>query len=249
MMPELSFVDRMKLQISRAFEAMAREKEPKKRVGLYGGSFNPPHYGHFIAAFYARHFLDLDEVWMMVTPGSPLKDPASYAALEDRLRWCKMIAKDHPWLIPTDIEKDFYTAQTIDTLQEMNRRFPKNEFVWIMGADNLANFHEWNRWQDIIDNFPIAILARPGDGDEALKSEAARYAAALKVDNPKDMNGRNNGWCFIDTPGIDISASGIVKDLQAGHRNIRDLWPGIENDILRIGAYDLPKTIVPKLDL
>ena len=218
----------------------------KKRVGLYGGSFNPPHYGHFVAAFYAYHFLRQDEIWMMVSPGNPLKDPASYAPLADRLELCEILAKDHSWLVPTDIEKNFYTAQTIDTLAEMQRRFPDVEFTWIMGADNLANLHQWHRWQEIIDNYPIAILARPGDGDTALQSVAAQYAAHLKVAKAEDLQGRRNGWCFIDTPGFDISASAIVKDLQAGKRNIRDLPRLIEQKIIQQGNYGTaPKPPAP----
>ncbi len=219
---------------------------PKKRIGLYGGSFNPPHYGHFIAAFYAYRFLDLDEVWMMVTPGNPLKDPATYAPLEDRMELCEMLAEDHDWLKPTDIEKDFYTTQTIDTLAEMKRRFPDAEFVWIMGADNLTHFHEWHRWQEIIDNYAIAIFARPGDGEHALQSPAAKYAAHLQVHDPDELKGKRNGWCFIDTPGFEISSSKIVEDLKAGKRNIRDLFRKIEDRIIEKGLYGTRQTPAPK---
>ncbi|MCB9996986.1 MAG: nicotinate (nicotinamide) nucleotide adenylyltransferase [Rhodospirillales bacterium] len=221
------------------------QEQSKIRVGLYGGSFNPPHYGHFIAAFFAYHFLKLDEVWMMVTPSNPLKDPARYAPLEDRMDLCRMIAEAHPWLKPTDIEKDFASTQTADSLAELERRYPDIEFVWIMGADNLTNFHEWNRWQEIIDNHALAVLARPGDGDKALESVAAKYAAHLKVDNPEDLAGKNSGWTFIDSPGFDISSSQILQDLKAGKRNLRDLMPRVEQEILKRGLYGLTETAKP----
>lgn len=213
-----------------------------KRIGIFGGSFNPPHYGHFIAAFFAYHFLKLDEVWMMVTPGNPLKDPAQYAPLADRMEWCNIMAHGHPWLKPTDIEKSFPDTETANTLRRIKTLQPDEEFIWIMGADNLAHFHEWARWQDILDNHEIAVLARSGYRDDALASPAAQYAAASYVADPAQLVGRKSGWCFVDTPAFDISSSRILADLRAGKRNIRDMMPEVERSILAKGAYGLGQT-------
>lgn len=222
------------------------QNQGKKRIGLFGGSFNPPHYGHFVAAFFAYHYLQLDEVWLMVTPGNPLKDEAKNAPLAYRMEWCNIMAQGHEWLKPTDIEKKFPTNETADSLREIKARFPDDEFIWIMGADNLAHFHEWARWQEIIDNHEIAVLARSGYRDDAINSPAAQYAASSYIENPADLVGRKSGWCFIDTPAFNISSSQIVGELQSGKRNLRDLMREIEDDILRKGAYGLrPKPSSP----
>lgn len=210
-----------------------------KRIGIFGGSFNPPHYGHFIAAFFAYHFLKLDEVWMMVTPGNPLKDPAQYAPLADRMEWCRLMAEGHPWLVPTDIEKTFPDTETANTLRRIKEQHSGDEFIWIMGADNLAHFHKWARWQEILDNHELAVLARDGYRKDALASPAAQYAAAFFVADPAQLAGRKKGWCFVDTPAFAISSSQILADLKAGLRNIRDLFPAVERSILQKGAYGL----------
>jgi len=219
-----------------------REKRLGKRIGIFGGSFNPPHYGHFIAAFYAYHFLKLDEVWWMVTPQSPLKDPALYAPLDDRVEWCEIMAEGHDWLKVTDIEKTFPDTETAHSLKRIKALNPDDEFIWIMGADNLAHFHEWKNWQEIMDNHEIAVLARDGYREDALNSPAARYAAASYIEKPTDLIGRKDGWCFIDTPAFDISSSKIVRDMKAGLRGIRDLMRAVEDSILKKGAYGLGRT-------
>ncbi len=217
----------------------------KKRIGIFGGSFNPPHYGHFVAAFFAYHYLKLDEVWLMVTPGSPLKDPAIYASLADRMEWCGLMAEGHSWIVPTDIEKTFPDTETAHSLQRIKALYPDDEFIWIMGADNLAHFHEWKNWQEIIDNHEIAVLARAGYRDDALASPAAHYAADKYVEHAADLVGRKSGWCFIDTPAFDISSSGILAELKAGKRNIRDMMRAVEESILRKGAYGLTPSPQP----
>lgn len=219
----------------------------KKRVGLFGGSFNPPHDGHLQAALYALDHLKLDEIWLLVTPHSPLKDPASYAPLPDRLEMCKLMAAPHKDKIrPTDIEKNFSTTETADTLKELTRMFPDNSFVWIMGADNLKDFHKWARWQEIMDNYPIAVIVRYGEMTEALASPAARYGKKTKTERAENL-GDGPGWYVMNNPAPHpYQARKIVEKLGNGELNLSSLFnelsegrktPSFEN----VAAYILKK--------
>jgi nicotinate-nucleotide adenylyltransferase len=142
------------------------------RIGLLGGSFNPAHTGHRRISLQAIDALGLDQLWWLVSPGNPLKEGArDMAPLAARLASAQMQARGTR-IVPTAIESHLRTRFTADTLRRIRRRFPQHEFVWIMGADNLAQFHRWDRWRTIARTMPIAVVARPGyDG-------AARYAPA-----------------------------------------------------------------------
>ena len=228
---------------------MTQTTEHKKQIAIFGGSFNPPHYGHFVAAFYARHYLDLDEVWMLVTPQNPHKDPNSYAPLEDRMELCRIMADGHPWLIPIDVEKDMETTETANTLRTLTAQNPDIEFTWVMGADNLTNFHRWSNWEEIIENYKMLVLSRPGEGDTAMQSPAARYAKRLHIKDPLDMRGRENGWTFVNVEKFDISSSDILRRMRAGERNIKELFENVEKKMLERGLFGLtekPATLPPQ---
>jgi nicotinate-nucleotide adenylyltransferase len=161
-------------------------------TGLLGGSFNPAHGGHRRISLFARDALGLDEVWWLVSPGNPLKPRAGMAPLAKRFASARNQARRAPIRV-TAIERDLRTRYTIKTLQKLVRRYPKRQFVWLMGADNLAQFHRWKRWRDIARLLPIAVIARPGYDGAALASPAMawlrRYrkpAASLK--NPDDWS-------------------------------------------------------------
>ena len=228
---------------------MTQTAEHKKQVAIFGGSFNPPHYGHFVAAFYARHYLDLDEVWMLVTPQNPHKDPNSYAPLEDRMQLCRIMADGHPCLIPIDVEKDMETTETANTLRTLTAQNPDIEFTWVMGADNLTNFHRWSNWEEIIENYKMLILSRPGEGDAAMQSPAARYAKHLHVKDPLDMRGRENGWTFVNVEKFDISSSDILRRMRAGERNIKELFANVEKHMLARGLFGLSDDPAPRTNL
>lgn len=144
------------------------------RTGLLGGSFNPAHRGHRGVTLAAIRALALDEAWWLVSPGNPLKPAKGMAPLAARLASARVMARRAP-IRPTAIEAELGTRYTIDTLRKLKARYPKRRFVWIMGADNLAQFHRWRDWRRIAREVPIAVIARPGYERDALRSPAFRW--------------------------------------------------------------------------
>ena len=132
-----------------------------KRVGLLGGSFNPPHEGHLHISRIALCMLKLDAIWWLVSPGNPLKDPKAYAPLPERLSACELMLTDEPRMLATDIEDALGTQRSFDTLNALNACFPQTNFVFLMGSDSASNFHKWYRWQDIPGQAALAVLGRP----------------------------------------------------------------------------------------
>ena len=131
------------------------------RIGLFGGTFDPPHAAHRAASLLALRRLNLDRIWWLVTPGNPLKDVRGLAPLAERLAAARALAR-HPRIDVTDFEADLGTNYTYGTVSYLVRRCPGVHFVWIMGADNLRHFHRWQRWRDIAALVPIAIIDRLG---------------------------------------------------------------------------------------
>lgn len=156
----------------------------RPRVGLFGGSFNPPHQGHRHASLVALRRLRLDAVWWLVTPGNPLKDTRGLASLERRMEAAEKV-EAHPRIHVTALESRLGTRFTADTLKALTQAFPEIDFVWIMGGDNLATFHRWRAWRTIFRTMPIAVIARPGYAMKAFASPAARLFAASRID-PSD---------------------------------------------------------------
>jgi nicotinate-nucleotide adenylyltransferase len=142
------------------------------RTGLLGGSFNPAHRGHRGLSVRAIDALGLDEMWWLVSPGNPLKDPADMAPLARRFASARRAAR-HPRIVVTAIERELGSPYAAETVAALVRRFPNRRFVWIMGEDNLAQFHRWRHWRRIAATVAIAVVTRPGyDG-------AARAARAM----------------------------------------------------------------------
>lgn len=132
------------------------------RIGLLGGSFNPAHRGHRRISLAALRALDLDEVWWLVTPGNPLKAGiADMAPLAARLASARVMARRSP-IRATDLESRLGTRYTVDTVTTLVRRLPSRRFIWLMGADNLDQFHRWRDWRRLARTVPIAVIARPG---------------------------------------------------------------------------------------
>jgi nicotinate-nucleotide adenylyltransferase len=141
-------------------------------VGILGGSFNPAHRGHRGITLAAIDALALDEAWWLVSPGNPLKDAANdMAPLAARLASARRMARRAP-IRATDIESRLHTRYTLDTIRKLKRRYPKVRFIWLMGADNLADFHRWKNWRQIAREVPIAVIARPGYDGRALAAPA-----------------------------------------------------------------------------
>lgn len=152
------------------------------RIGLLGGSFNPAHGGHRRISLFALEALGLDEVWWLVSPGNPLKPKQGMAPLAARFSSAVEQARRAPIRV-TAIERELGTRFTIDTLAALKRRYPKVQFVWLMGSDNLAQFHQWRDWRGIARSMPIAVIARPGYDGAAIASPAMawlrRYSTSI----------------------------------------------------------------------
>lgn len=141
------------------------------KIGLLGGSFNPAHDGHLYISVEAMKRAGLNQVWWLVSPGNPLKAGQEMAPFETRLGKAKKIAA-HPRIRVSDCERHFETRYTIDTLKRLKQKYPQHRFVWLMGADNLAQFTRWKRWQEIAALVEIVVLDRHPYTQGALNSRA-----------------------------------------------------------------------------
>lgn len=166
------------------------------RIGLLGGSFNPAHDGHRHISLTALKRLGLDEVWWLVSPQNPLKSGDGMAPLGSRM-YGAIAASAHPRIRVTDIEQQLGTRYTRDTIRALQRRFPAHRFVWLMGADNLAQLPRWAGWNDIVRRVPVAVFDRAPYSLNALSGQAAtRYRRAwLPQDRARDL-------CRRDAPAL-----------------------------------------------
>lgn len=146
----------------------------KGATGLLGGSFNPAHGGHRSISLFAIRALALDEMWWLVSPGNPLKPAKSMAPLAVRLASARQMARQSR-IRPTAVEGELGTRYTVETLAKLRRRYPKRRFIWIMGSDNLAQFHRWRDWRKIARENVIAVIARPGYDDDARAAPAMAW--------------------------------------------------------------------------
>lgn len=181
------------------------------RIGLLGGSFNPAHQGHLQLARRALSVLRLDQVWLLVSPGNPLKPAAGMAALAERLAGAQRLV-DGRRIIATDIERALGTRYTVDTLAALRRRFPRVRFVWLMGADGLADLPRWRRWRRIVRLVPFAVVPRPTYNRAALAGQAAvRLSHARRPAREAPLLATRNGpaWTFLPAPQNDISATAL----------------------------------------
>jgi nicotinate-nucleotide adenylyltransferase len=153
---------------------------PGMKIGLFGGTFDPPHEAHLAACLLAMKRLRLDRVWWLVTPGNPLKDTRGLAPLADRMAAARVLA-NHPRINITDLEAGIGTRYTHETILYLRKRCPGVRFVWIMGADNLRSFHRWQRWRGIAGLVPIAVVDRLGPSLYATASLAGQALARYRV--------------------------------------------------------------------
>jgi nicotinate-nucleotide adenylyltransferase len=186
------------------------------RIGLYGGSFNPPHAGHRHVSLLALKHLGLDRVWWLVTPGNPLKDHGDLVSTEDRVAAARRLAS-HPRIDVTAFEEGIGARYTIDTLAFLKRRFPGVRFVWIMGADNLSGFHRWRGWRAIAEAMPIAVIDRPGWTLRSTRSRAASVLAPYRVSEAEsrvlpDLD--PPAWLFLHGPRSFLSSSELRQRMR-----------------------------------
>lgn len=183
---------------------------PGQAVGLLGGSFDPAHAGHVHVTWEALKRFGLDRVWWLVSPGNPLK-AAGPAPLARRMATARA-AMRHPRVTVTDIEARIGTRYTAATLAELRARYPGVRFVWLMGADNLAQLHRWERWEEIVEGVPIGVIARPRSRIAGRLSKAAERYAPWRL--PAEASRllpwcHPPAWCFVNVPMRDISSSAI----------------------------------------
>jgi len=131
------------------------------RIGLLGGSFNPPHQGHVHASLIAMKYLNLDAIWWLVTPGNPLKPKADLPSLHDRMEACRALTDTHPAIIISSIEESLGTVRTYQTIKALKKRFSRTDFIWLSGTDIAYEFRRWYRWEDLIEELPFAFIGRP----------------------------------------------------------------------------------------
>ena len=158
-------------------------------VGLLGGSFNPAHGGHVHISREAKKRLSLKTIWWMVSPQNPLKPTQGMAAFAARFLGAKAITAPHRFIQVSDIENRINTRYTIDSLRKIKRRFPRTQFVWLMGADNLATIHRWQEWEKIFALVPILVLDRSPFSHSSLRKKAALRFARYRV-NPRALMAR-----------------------------------------------------------
>lgn len=173
-----------------------------------GGSFDPPHAGHAHITREALKRIGLDRIWWLVSPGNPLKADGP-APMARRLEAARSVI-EHPKVVVTDIEARLGTRYTAQTLRALRRLYPGVRFVWIMGADNLAGFHHWQNWRDIIETVPIAVMARPGTRLSARTSPAAiayRYAQLRAPAAALLATLKAPAWCLLNVPMVDQSST------------------------------------------
>lgn len=188
--------------------------QPGMTVGLFGGSFNPPHEGHLLVAKLALQRLGLDQLWWLVTPGNPLKSGNGLAPLAERLALSDTMAGD-PRIRVTAIEKTLGTAYTARTIRHIIRRNPAAHFVWIMGADNLGDFHRWQEWRRIAATVPIAVIDRPGATLTYLSSKAARALDKARVPERAARalpRMKPPAWTFIHGPRSAVSSTALRQE-------------------------------------
>ena len=183
---------------------------PGQVVGLLGGSFDPAHAGHVHVTREALKRFGLDRIWWLVSPGNPLKSHGP-APMVDRLARAREIMR-HPRVEVTDLEARTGTRYTAETLEALFKLYPGVRFIWLMGADNLADFHRWERWDWILSNVPVGVIARPGDRVDARTSVAAqRFRHARLRGREAALLGHSPApaWCLVNVPMVDQSSSAI----------------------------------------
>jgi nicotinate-nucleotide adenylyltransferase len=181
------------------------------RIGLLGGSFNPPHAAHRAISLFALKRLQLDRVWWLLTPGNPLKSNDGLHALAERAAAARRIADD-PRIDISCLEAVIGTRYTVDTIIHLRRRVSGVHFVWIMGADNLAQFHRWKDWRRIAADVPVAVIDRPPQSFRALAAPAAQALARYRLPENRATRLADQqapAWVFLTGIKSNLSSTGL----------------------------------------
>ena len=187
----------------------------KLKIGLVGGSFNPAHAGHKHISLVAYHKLGLDQIWWLVSPQNPLKSSSDMAKLPDRLAAARDVTAATPFIHVIAPEVRLRSNFTCETLKYLNKTMPLARLIWIMGADNLVQFRQWKRYQDIIALLPIAVIDRPGYSYRAISAGrhllTRRYTTSQLRRRLVKTRQHKLGWCFIAGQRHTASATDIRK--------------------------------------
>lgn len=186
-----------------------------RRIGLLGGSFNPAHAGHLHISLEALKRLKLDEVWWLVSPQNPLKKASDLEAYAVRFQTAKALAH-HPRIRVRDLEAKHGLYYTIDTIRHLQSHHPATQFVWLMGADNLLNFHHWRDWREIAARVPIAVLDRAPYGMKALHARFALHYAKWRIASSEAAQLAVTAaprWSYLAIPRHALSATYLRKTL------------------------------------
>ncbi len=181
------------------------------RIGLLGGSFNPPHLAHRTISLFAIKRLKLDRVWWLVSPGNPLKQHGGLRDLQARAEAARLVAGD-PRIDVSCLESVIGTRYTFDTVSYLRRRASGLHFVWIMGADNLAQFHRWQNWRRLASEVPIAVIDRPPQSFRALAAPAAQALARYRLPENQAArlaDQRAPAWVFLTGIKLNLSSTGL----------------------------------------
>ena len=181
----------------------------RRRIGLIGGSFNPAHEGHVHIARHARKAARLDAVWWLVSPQNPLKSEQGMAAFLQRLASAKNVAQPHNWIKVLDFEQKKDLQFTADSLNLLVKRCPRADLIWIMGADNLIQFPQWERAYFISRLLPIVVVNRPHYRFQALASAGAAMMSSHRKRLARNLKRKTGGWAFIHTASNPASSTAI----------------------------------------
>jgi nicotinate-nucleotide adenylyltransferase len=209
-----------------------------KKIALFGGSFNPPHDGHFNMASYIHDVLNADEVWLLFSVNR-LKDPSKYASLNHRMAMGEIMKTqfNNAAIVLSDIEEELGTHITYDVLTKLKAKFPDTQFIWVMGADNLENFHKWDSWENILNEFPVAVVDRPPYSSDAHNSIAAKTYAHLKHRNIDDLTQAGQGWHYLEGPLYNLSSSNLLEQMRNGRTQFDGAFQKVADYILKHELY------------
>ncbi len=189
-----------------------------RTIGLLGGSFNPAHDGHLHLSLEALKRLKLDAVWWLVSPGNPLKDSSDMMPYAKRFEAAKAMVA-HPSIVVSDIETQMGTRYSVDTITELQSRFPGTQFIWLMGADNLSSLHRWHRWRHFCNLIPIAVFDRAPFSHTAQQSKAYHTLSKFLLKNSEIKRMKSApALAFIPMRRHPLSSTAVRKRLEKGRK-------------------------------